>query len=90
MKARSAIAATIQGSDMAEPGLVSEAGAAAPAGSPHRWQNRAPSMSSLPQAAQAELPSVAPHSEQNLPEPAAPHFGHFRVALSAAAVMRQR
>src|ERR1043165_3503221 len=81
MKASSAIAATTQGSDMAEPGLRSDGGLATPTGSPHRWQKRAPSISSAPHPAHPALPSVAPHSEQNFPDAVAPHFGHLAVTF---------
>jgi hypothetical protein len=47
-------------------------------------------MSPAPQAAQLDVLSVVPHSEQNFPEADAPHFGHFVVVFSAAAVMRQK
>jgi hypothetical protein len=82
------MAATIQGNDIVAPGFLSEAGAAAPAGNPQRWQNFAPSISSAPQAAQ-ELPSVVPHSEQNFPFAGAPHFGHAGLPISAGEVIRQ-
>jgi hypothetical protein len=55
--------------------LSSDDGAAAPAGNPHRWQKRAPCISSTPHDAQRELDNEAPHSEQNLPDAAAPQAG---------------
>src|SRR3954466_3574202 len=65
--ASKAMPATIQGR-LTWPRCDSAGGAAAFAGSPQRWQYRAPAMSSVLHETQRLPARAAPHSEQNLPD----------------------
>ena len=71
------MAATAHGKAWVTPPCADRpAGAAAPAGLPQRWQNRAPRVSGARHAAQAAPSSGAPQLEQNFPEAAEPQAGH--------------
>jgi hypothetical protein len=70
--ARKANAATIQGSEL---DFDSRAGAAAPTAVPQRWQNFAPALSSVEQAAHVAPASGDPQLAQYRPVAAAPHEG---------------
>ena len=78
----SASAATAQGSALANPRDRALDGA--PAGVPHRWQNRAPGVSDAEQVAQVAPASALPQLEQKRPEAGAPHEGQRDVLVPSA------
>ena len=82
MSAHIAIRATAQGSG-SRPTLGTVAGAWAPAGVPHRWQNFAPGVREVRHPPQVAPESDAPQEAQNWPDAEAPQAGQLMVGFTA-------